>query len=126
MEGGTGEDNYEDLEELKLPFSFAEANLECSLPFKRTRPRRYRELLDVLEGYKAQTKKARLDATAKMDDFRALEAKDSDNEIYHDATLVALINHHRKRAFTESNIGSDSEAILNHPQWSLPDAAVEA
>ena len=58
---------------MKLPFGSSEIELETSLPFKRTRPQHYRELKDVLGDYRAQTKKARLDAIHKNDDFRALE-----------------------------------------------------
>ena len=68
-----------------------------------------------MEGYRAQTKKARLDAFDKMDDFRALAATGDDNENDHEKTLITLINHHRKRAFTEANIGSDPEGIISNP-----------
>lgn len=39
----------------------SELSLDVELPFKQTRPRRFRELLDALGGYKVLEKKPRLD-----------------------------------------------------------------
>ena len=96
-------------------------NLETTLPFKKTRPRRFRELLDVLGGYRAQTKKARLDAMVKIDEFNAnLADRNDDLDVERDASILTLINHHSKRAFTEANIGSDADEDLLSNPWKPP------
>ena len=59
-----------------------------------------------------------------MDDFRAFESISDEKDADHDASLITLISHHRKRAFTEANIGSDPEGAFSNPWRSATEAYI--
>lgn len=59
-----------------------------------------------------------------MDDFGALEPISDEKDADHEASLITLISHHRKRAFTEANIGSDPEGAISNPWWSATEAQI--
>ena len=52
-----------------------------------------------------------------MDEIKSIvtNQKDEDSEHPYDKALITLMNHHRKRAFLEMNVGSDEEVLIaNH------------
>ena len=59
-----------------------------------------------------------------MDNFGSLEPISDEKDADHEASLITLISHHRKRAFTEANIGSDPEGAISNPWLSTAEAKI--